>query len=294
MLVFIDESGHPRPTDSTTRPVIQAVCIMESDVGPLTRWMFAIRKNLLGKIRLTKAEQEGKAVDFLNRRSITKSVAKREFAETVFDRLRDFDLTTFAIVMERPTQMPYEGPAFLQTQHRWLLERIERFMDREHPRFHAVPVFDGQDPNSNKKFADCFTAFMARTTAGKAMHHIVPSPLFVDSSLTPGIQIADLFAYVTRLNYEHGLYQTGSLADPYFSTIKRYANVVRQKTINYERDDGTYWYGIATMDSTKFIYGPPGPGSALVVDEEEVGVAMEDEVGVAMEDEIVSPPAPHP
>ena len=86
---------------------------------------------------------------------------------------------------------------------------------------------------------------------------------------------------MTRLNYEHGLHQTSSLADPYFSTIKRYANVVRQKTIKYERDDGGYWYGIATMDSTKFAYGPPGPGSALAAEE----------VEVAVEDEIVSQPA---
>lgn len=252
MLVFIDESGHPRPKDPTSRPVILAVCIKESDTGRLTRAVFGMRRSLLASLTLKKEEQEGKATEFLSRRALTRSVEKREFMDSLFEYLRDFDLTVFAIVMERPLQPIYEGGELLQTHHRWLLERIDRFMEREHPAFMAVPVFDGQDPSSNRIFSDCFTSFMARTDAGRAMHHIVPSPLFVDSSITPGIQIADLFAYVTRLNYEHSLYQTSPISDPYLSAIKRYASIVRAKTKDYARDDGHTWYGIATMDVSKF------------------------------------------
>lgn len=259
MLVFIDESGHPRPGDPTTRPVILAVCLKESDIGRLTRTMFALRRTLLGKMQLTRDEQEGKAAVLLSRRSILKSVAKRAYVEEIFDRLRDFELVAFAIVMERPTKVPYTGPGFLPTQFRWLLERIERFMERDHPKHMAIPVFDGQDPQSNKNFAECFTSYMARHKAGKAMQHVVPSPLFVDSFLTPGVQIADLFAYVLRLDYEHHLYQSNVLSDPYLSTIKRYAAIVRQKTINYEREDGAgTWFGISTMDQSRFAYEPPG------------------------------------
>ena len=88
------------------------------------------------------------------------------------------------------------------------------------------------------------------------MQHVVPSPLFVDSSLTPGIQIADSFAYVTRLNYEHNLH-AGASSDPYLSAIRRYAAIVREKTINYEREDGLSWYGISTMAASKFVYERP-------------------------------------
>lgn len=260
MLVFIDESGHPRPRDRATRPVILAACIRESDAGRLTRAMFALRRNLLSQMTLTTAEQEGKAVEFLSRRALTRVAAKREFVDSFFEVLRDFELTVFGIVMERPDRVPYQGPNFLQTQYRWLLERIDRFMEREHPKYMAIPIFDGQDPTSNRIFSECFTAFMARTDAGRAMQHIVPSPLFVDSSITPGIQIADLFAYVTRLNYEHSLYQT-SVADPYLSAIKRYASIVRAKTIDYTDENGQVVYGIRTMDAGKFIYElPSGQG----------------------------------
>jgi hypothetical protein len=260
MLVFIDESGHPRPGDPTTHPVILAACFKESDMGRLTRTMFAMRRSILGKTALTEAEEEGKAAKMLSRRSLLKSASKRAWAEAVFDHLRDFEAVTFAIVMERPTKVPYTGDDFLPTQFRWLLERIERFMEHDHPGHFAIPIFDGQDPTSNKNFTRCFTSYMARHKGGRAMQHIVPSPLFVDSSITPGIQIADIFAYVLRLDFEKKLSQTSIVSDPYLSTIKRFSSIVRQKTSDYARDDGAgTWYGITTMDASRFVYEAPTP-----------------------------------
>ncbi len=94
---------------------------------------------------------------------------------------------------------------------------------------------------------------------------------FVDSSLTPGIQIADGFAYVTRLNYENRLI-AGPVPDPYFSAIQRYAAIVREKTRNYERGNGLVWYGITTMDTTRFQYEPPEPALA---DEDAAAVSVD-------------------
>jgi Protein of unknown function (DUF3800) len=196
-------------------------------------------------------------VTFLDRRSVTRVTSKREYVDSVFELLRDFDLSVFAIVMERPDKELYEGPEFLQTHFRWLFERVDRFMEREHPNHWAIPIFDGQDPGSNKKFSRCFEAFMARSDAGRAMRHIVPSPLFVDSAITPGIQVADLFAYAIRENYENSLFE-GVTSDPYFSALKRYANIVRSKTMNYESETGYVWYGISTMDAGKFVYERSG------------------------------------
>jgi hypothetical protein len=257
VLVFIDESGHPRPRDSVERPVILAVCIKESDTARLGRAIFGMERNLLGKMSLDKAEQEGKATTFLNRRALTRHAAKREFAESFFELLRDFDLAVFAVVMERPDTDPYSGAGLLQAQYRWLLERIDRYMEDEHPKHMALPIFDALDPKQTRTFSDCFGAFMARSQAGRAMQHVVPMPLFVDSALTPGIQIADRFAYVIRLYYEHSLSQTHGLSDPYFRTVQRYAQIVRSKTRDYEHEDGYTHFGIATMDKAKFDYKLP-------------------------------------
>lgn len=269
MLIFIDESGHPKPTDASTRPVILAVCLKEGAAGQLMKTMFSLRKSLLSGLPLTKDEREGKATALLNRYSLTKVAAKREYAESLFEFLRDFELTVFAVVMERPPRELYQGPEFLQRQFRWLLQRIDRFMEREDPNGFAIPIFDGQDPSSNRNFSESFTGFLVRTDVGRAMKHVVPSPLFVDSSLTFGIQVADLFAYVIRLNHEHSLYQTPSVKDPYLSAIKRYAIIIRQKTLNFELDDGMTWYGITTMDANKFFYSKPESNQEIGASEAE-------------------------
>ncbi|MGH8932949.1 MAG: DUF3800 domain-containing protein [Egibacteraceae bacterium] len=254
MLVFIDESGHPNPGDPCSRPVLLAVCVKELDAGWLIRRLYALRRDLLGSMKLSKAEEELKAVEMLNRRALHKNVAKKEFIEALFEFLRDFDLTVFAIVMERPLKPPYRGPEILPRQYWWLLERVNHLIENDHPTQHAVVVFDGQDPASNKLLSDRFTSFMARTSIGRSMSYIVPSPLFADSSLTPGLQIADLFAYVVRLYYEHNLRSEINPVDPYLSCIARYGRVIHEKTANYERGENPKMYGIRTMSADRFVY----------------------------------------
>lgn len=259
MLVFIDESGHPRPTDPTERPTILAVCIEETKLGQLSRATFSLQRSLLSQMSLNRKEREGKASELMNRRALTKNAAKREYAEAFFDRLRDFPLTTFAMVCERPTQTPYEGPEVLQAHQRYLLDRVDLFMEREHPDDLALLIYDNIDPGSARNFAASLDNYMERG-GGQKLKRIVPSALFSDSEFTPGIQVADRFAYVVRINEEKALYQQQVVSDPYMSTIKRYAALVRTKTKNYELpevDEGFMSYGISTMSADKFTYEAP-------------------------------------
>jgi hypothetical protein len=232
-----------------------------------------MKTSYLAPLSLTRGEQEGHAIEFLNRRALLKSPEKRTYAEALFDFIRDSDLKIFAMIMERPQGELYQHETFLQPQFRWLLERIDRFMEREHPQHFAIPIFDGQDPRSNEKLSRCFTSFMARSRAGRAMAHVVPSPLFVDSTLTPGIQIADMCAYVLRIAYESNLFQDSSVSNPYLATIKRFAAVVREKTVNYARDDGGTWYGIATVSASRFLYEAPAVHAEELVDDDMLEIA---------------------
>lgn len=179
--------------------------------------------------------------------------------EAFFDRLRDFPMAVFAIIAERPTERPYEGVDRLQNHHRFLLDRVEMFMERDHPDELALLVYDNLDPGNAAKFAACLDSYFERGP-GKGLKHIVPSALFVDSEFAPGIQVADRFAYAVRMNEEHKLYQQSVIADPYLSTIKRYASLVRSKTRDYELPevhDGFQSYGISTIGADKLIYETP-------------------------------------
>jgi len=99
----------------------------------------------LQALTLTKEEEEGKAKDFMNRYAVTKHVQKRAYAEGFFEMVNDFNMTVFAMVMERPDKAPYEGPELLQCHHRYLFNRVERFMAEEHPNHMALPIYDALD-----------------------------------------------------------------------------------------------------------------------------------------------------
>ena len=53
MLTFIDESGYPRPTDSTRNPILLGVCIHENDIKPITNQIY-IKRFYLRKTRWNK------------------------------------------------------------------------------------------------------------------------------------------------------------------------------------------------------------------------------------------------
>lgn len=53
MLVFIDESGYPRPTDSTKNPILLGVCIHENDIKPITNQIYKFILNFISNFRLS-------------------------------------------------------------------------------------------------------------------------------------------------------------------------------------------------------------------------------------------------
>ena len=75
----------------------------------------------------------------------------------------------------------------------------------------------------------------------------------MDSEITPGIKLADFCAYILRIYYERGLDRQDPRGDPYHAKIKRYAEIIRQKTFDWEDDSGKYW-GIRTMGKEHFYY----------------------------------------
>ena len=257
LFVYIDESGHPHPNDHP-RPVDVGVCLKREDVrhiaGALHRFSEDFRASIGGSATLRRDEREGKATAFLSRKAILgRWPAKRVYADSVMDLIRNLDVTIFAMVMERPDRPIYRGDDFLQTQHRWILERVDTLIERKETGRMATVVFDGRSPSENIRLDKCFSSFFFRTAEGRAMTRIVPGVLFVDSEITPGIKLADFCAYILRVYYEQGLDRQEPRGDPYLATIKRYADIIRQKTFDWDEDGVRFW-GIRTMGKDHFRY----------------------------------------
>ena len=67
MLTFIDESGYPRPTDSTKNPILLGVCIHANDIKPITNQIYKLKDSIYGK------QDEIKSTKLIREATITKN-----------------------------------------------------------------------------------------------------------------------------------------------------------------------------------------------------------------------------
>ena len=199
MLVFIDESGYPRPTDSTNNPVLLGECIREADIKPITNQIYKLKENLYGK------QDEIKSTKLIREATITKNrTINKAYAEGMVDIALAYDTAVFAIIMNRPEENIVVPEHHLPRQYYLLLKKIE-FYCRRHRQKKAIMIFDEIHEEAARKISDALTGFLFKTELGRSFEHILEMPLFVSSAVTPSVQLADLFAGITRHYYEQGL-----------------------------------------------------------------------------------------
>lgn len=230
MLVFFDESGHPHPSDSATRPVCVAICILEKESRFVSGRLHALKRDLLGK-----EEMEVKANRLLNRGTFRRIPEKREFVETFFDLVRNLPVVIFATIMERPQSVPPMEATYLPNQFRYLLQRCD-LLARERKEMITI-LFDGNGSQYGGLPLK-FNSFLYRSQEGRSMGTIAEAPFFVDSRITAGIQIADMAAGVIRIYEENKLFRSIPQGDAFLSAIKRYYQIVEEKTVDQQSPEG--------------------------------------------------------
>jgi len=196
MLVFIDESEWPKPRDLSSYTVWAAVALQPQLSKAFSRELFNLERKFW---RIGEPHQfEIKGRMLLNRRALT-SPKKIEFMEEVLSLCKRYQLLAFAVGMQQIEESTLVGfsseEARIFRVYHYLLERVEAMMQENYPDDMAMILLDSSDKETNKRRAIAFGNFLYGHEAGKRMQKIVETPFFVSSSLTPGIQIADLFAY---------------------------------------------------------------------------------------------------
>jgi hypothetical protein len=244
LFAFIDESGHPHPNDSSSRPVLAAACFEASELKNLNTQLFRLKNSLLGKEQF---EIEMKAKDLITRATFRRRPEKKEFVEAFFEMMRNARVTLFAVVMERPLTPPPTGKDVLPMPFRYILYRVNRLVETGSPQELGAIMFDGNGSQYNQ-LAERFSNWLFKSRRGQSLAHLAESPFFVDSRYTPGIQVADMVAGVVRIYQENNLNRFIPRGDPFLSAIARYYKIVQQKTVDLTPPTGTEpWYGIYFM-----------------------------------------------
>jgi len=200
MLIFIDESGNPNPSDQSPFSVLAAISLKEEHSRDFSREIFNLKRIFKGIA--DPYDWEIHARDLLSGRYIPPTT--REFMKEVFALCRLFKIVTFASIMDRPTEAaltPEENPN-IHVLYKYLMRRIDCYMHESFPEQRAMFLFDSKDKKSNERLARRFTAFLYKSKAGREYQNILDTPFFVDSRMTPGIQIVDLFAYIINRRFQ--------------------------------------------------------------------------------------------
>ncbi len=199
MLVFIDESGYPRPSDSTQNPILLGVCIHENDIKPITNQIYKLKDSIYGK------QDEIKSTKLIREATITRNRSKNKaYVEGMIDIISAYKTAVFAIIMDKPKEIITVPEQHLPKQYYLLLKKIEFYCNHHHYG-KAMMIFDEIHEEADRKIAEAMTGFLFKTDFGRSFRHILEMPLFVSSAVTPTIQFADIFAGIVRHYYENKL-----------------------------------------------------------------------------------------
>ena len=228
-LLFLDESGHDHR--QTPYELHGGFAIHASKLWPLTSAVRTLEQStfgaylheygseikgskLLAKDRfkwaaqgatMGEAERRKQALNFLNSGTQNRRPRRDEFtaygqaclamAEGVIQLLKSHDAQLFAAAIPcdvRPTDTP--TPDLLRKDLVFLLERYFYFLEAQQEP--GLLVLDGSEKQADRKLVRRVEWYFTNTMTGRQRTQwIVPVPLFVESDMAYGVQVADLCIY---------------------------------------------------------------------------------------------------
>lgn len=129
----------------------------------------------------------------------------------------------------------------LSKHYIYLLQRIQQIASRQYCNT-AIVIIDNANRRIDKWAAYAFNNYLYRTEDGNRLDCILEVPIFADSEMTMGIQLADLVAGLLRQYYRHGLHRSGDAWDDdlYFKKLREYHDIIASRSPNFGAMYGLY------------------------------------------------------
>jgi hypothetical protein len=140
-----------------------------------------------------------------------------QLVDLYYQQLPYHRMRVFAVVIDKRFLRAFTTEEILHRKaYELLIERVEWFMKKEHSRHRAMMVVDNTSRQMNRSLAMKHSYFQREgTSSGSRIGHIIELPMFVESNLSNGVQLADLCAYNV-----YRAFKTRDIAYPYFARIE--------------------------------------------------------------------------
>jgi hypothetical protein len=218
LLIFLESSRWDRPGGGEYLATYAAAAIEEAAYGDFCRRVLRLKEKFFKVTGVAQYELRGR--DLLNSRALATGYRKVEFVRELFSLCRLQKVVSFATTKQFPSRqvplpgmdlfMPPDGAISSTDQGgqksvsillAYLVERANSCMLEMHPGQQAKLIFKTQETQTDTRLCSGVMNFFYRTPFGGGFHGLLASPFLMPGALSPGLQVADVFAYV--INQHH-------------------------------------------------------------------------------------------
>lgn len=202
MLFFVDETWQRLAGEDVG--ALGAVGIPQASYNRFCRAVYAIKKEVLGASEFTDSELKGQTC-------FARSVFKRQLlhgdshwhkaATEMFDALERHGARTFVVWTKNASLLTLRNPhsTLLSKPYKQLLFDLRAFMKNEADGRLGTINFDQREHRDDEATARAVSNFLIRTSGPRWNRwdsHFLTIPSFTASSISPGLQAADMVAYL--------------------------------------------------------------------------------------------------
>jgi hypothetical protein len=208
MLVFFDESFRQSETQpGMSLGILCGIAIPEKQLSKVVADVFQLKLKHMGARYAREREIKGKELlkPYVFKLE-TKGITSKNLAlvSDLLGYIVSKNLAVFGCVCfeDKLRAFRCEDVYALDKTFRYIFERLDIYIKREHPDRMAKLVFDDRDYQINKQNAEAITNFFVRSPAGLALDSIIKTPLFaISEAQNVGLQLADVVTTIVGLRF---------------------------------------------------------------------------------------------
>jgi len=121
---------------------------------------------------------------------------RTRLSEAFYHQLRPQHMRVFSVVVDkRKLRDHVDGDILYKKAYEILIERLERYLREFHDKHKGLIIIDDVSRQENRSLAAKHSFIQREGNQIMRFRHLIEGPMFSDSALSTGIQLADLCAY---------------------------------------------------------------------------------------------------
>jgi hypothetical protein len=177
------------------------------------------------------------------------SSRRHVFLWEIFDLCERYEATAFCVTFLKDNANPMPAEARYAMGLQYLAERFNTYLVESHAYDYGILIADERMKSLDFNVAGSYLSYIFGNVTGRSLTHLVEGPLFANSRLTAGLQIADNIAAALFANHYHYYCKNIPGAPDYSHIPPKYWPRLRSLQFKSKRRyDGYFQYGYRVCD----------------------------------------------